>query len=155
MLFNCWVDFICSLLPSLLFSCLVRSGIDLEEKLEPFTNKPCHIRKVGARLRIACLRNIAEIRDRELFSHKRDYHTGLTNFAVTFWNPRLFKINNLHDEFDSISLPSFSYFATCFKVALALYFCQLNFRFRPFGGWEWRLRLAPIQWIMAMMISWE
>ncbi len=121
MLFNCWVDFICSLLPSLLFSCLVRSGIDLKEKLEPFTNKPCHICKVGARLRIASFRNKANWRDRELFSHKRDYHTGLSNLAVTFWYPRLLKINNLR-EFDSISLPSFSYFATCFKVALALIF---------------------------------
>ena len=58
-------------------------------------------------------------------------------------------------EFDSISLPSFSYFATCVKVASCIYFLSATFQMSTF----WRLGVAsstyPPLIKMAMMISWE
>jgi len=146
------VDFICSLLPSLLFRRLVRSGIDLKKSLSPFTNKPCHIRKVGARLRIACLRNIAETRDRELFSHKRDYHTGLRTSRSLFeihgsW--RLIFVSLIQ------SLCLLSHILRLVSRWLLVYFSSATFQMSTF----WRLGVAsstyPPLIKMAMMISWE
>jgi len=143
MLFSCvgLISSACCCHPSLLFRRLVRSGIDLKKSLSPFTNKPCHICKVGARLRIACLRNIAETRDRELFSHKRDYHTGLRTSRSLF---------EIHGSWGLIfvsliqSLCLLSHILRLVSRWLLVYiFRQLHFRCQPFGGWEWRLRLTP------------